>query len=298
MIKNKFKKLINKFLALFNLKIIKLNFFEPYDLTNIKINPLTAQYLAGYRPVVIDISLKDGRTSNGFDMSDESLDPAIFAIKNALKKDLKGEALYKDILNTLRENHSLMKCKNASHSLNIESNDDSDIKNHPWWAIVYPWDDYTFEDKIKNYPYEIKLNRAENGMHISSNDPNIIIKENYENSWPSHAKQYVNLINKIKEFGFQFGSEHGYVSAEIFIAKNKLRWKPGLEGNHRIAAAAALGFKNIPVLVTKIIRLDELEYWPNVIKGQFSKDQAFKIFNNIFDGKPSNIYEDWLKKFS
>ncbi|MDA8612555.1 hypothetical protein N9L10_01180 [Candidatus Pelagibacter bacterium] len=296
MIKNKFKKLINKLLSAINLKIIKLNVFDPHDFTNIKINPLTAQYLSGYRPMVINISLKNGRTSNWFEMSDESLDPAIFAIKNALKKDLEGEDLYKDILNTLKENHSLMKCKNASHSLNIESNDDEDIKKYPWWAIVHPWDDYTFEDKIKNYPYDIKRNREKNGMHIASSDPNIIIKENYENSWPSHAKQYVNLINKIKEHGFQYGSEYGYVSAEIFIEKNKLCWKPGAEGNHRMAVAAALGFKNIPVLVTKIIRLDELEYWPNVVKGLFSKDQAKKIFFDIFNAKPQKINEDWVKK--
>ena len=74
-----------------------------------------------------------------------------------------------------------------------------------------------------------------------------------------------------------------------------IRWKPGGEGNHRVAVASALGIKSIPVLVTKIIRLDELEYWPNVINGLFNKDQAIKIFYNIFDAKPSKIYNRWIK---
>ena len=55
--------------------------------------------------------------------------------------------------------------------------------------------------------------------------------------------------------------------------------------------------KKIPALVTKIIRFDELEYWPNVINGTFTNEQAIKIFHNIFDAKPSKVHEDWIKKF-
>ena len=54
--------------------------------------------------------------------------------------------------------------------------------------------------------------------------------------------------------------------------------------------------KKIPVLITRVIRLDELAYWPNVIKGRFSKDQAKKIFFDIFNAKPQKINEDWVKK--
>jgi hypothetical protein len=107
--------------------------------------------------------------------------------------------------------------------------------------------------------------------------------------------QYAKLTEQIKNYGFKYGEDYGYVNAEIFIANNMIRWKPGGEGNHRVAVASALGIKSIPVLVTKIIRLDELEYWPNVINGLFNKDQAIKIFYNIFDAKPSKIYNRWIK---
>jgi len=59
-----------------------------------------------------------------------------------------------------------------------------------------------------------------------------------------------------------------------------------------------LGLKNIPVLVTKVIRLEELEYWPNVINGTFKEDQATKIFYNIFEARPSKIHQKWIKKKS
>jgi hypothetical protein len=303
MLRNIIKTLTKKILSLFNVGIYKLNLIEPHDFTNIQINLLSAQYLVDHKSVVIRVDLNEGRTNNWFDLTDKSLDPGIFAIKNALKKNLKDEAMYEDILNTLEEYYSFMKFKNAAHSLNIDSCDNDNIKDYPWWALVNPWDSSTFEDVINEYPYEIKRNRANNGLKILSNDPNKIIKENFENGWSSHARQYVNLLNKIKHHGLKFGSEidlfedYGHISAEILVANKKIRWKPGKEGNHRLAVAAALGYKKIPALVTKIIRFDELEYWPNVINGTFTNEQAIKIFHNIFDAKPSKVHEDWIKKF-
>lgn len=296
MSQSKIKTLINNFLSKLNLKIVKLNSVEPNDLTKIKLNAIGAQYLAGHRPMVINIELKDGRTNNWFDMTENSFDPGIFSIKTALKKGFKDEDLYNDILKSLQEYYSLMKFKNASHSLNIESFDDENIKNYPWWAFVLPWDSFTFEDQIKNYPYDVKRNRLMNGLDIPSDDPNTILKENYEKGWPSHAKQYTDLVSSIKKQGFKSGAKYGYVSAEILIDKNKICWKPGAEGNHRATVAAALGIKTIPVLVTKIIRFEELEYWPNVRKGYFTKEQAKKIFYNIFNARTSKIHESWVRK--
>ena len=296
MIKSKIVQIINSFISLFNMRIIKLNSLEPVNLTKSEINPISAQYMFDQKSIVIEIDLKNGRTNNWFDLKDSSLDPGIFAIKNALKKNLKNEILYEDILNTLRDYRSVMKCENAAFSLNIDSFEDSDIKKFSWWNEIYPWDDISFEENEKNYPYQVKRNRWQNGMKILSNDPKKILEEDFKNSLDSHTKQYVNLLNDIMKQGVKFGSKYGYITAEIFISKNKFCWKPGTEGNHRTAVCAALGLKKIPVLITRVIRLDELEYWPNVIKGRFSKDQAKKIFFDIFNAKPKKINEDWIKK--
>ena len=133
-------------------------------------------------------------------------------------------------------------------------------------------------------------------MYILSDNPDEIMRDDLENSVPSHARQYTSLVEKIKNHGYKYGNDYGYATAEIFVANNELRWKPGGEGNHRIAVASALNIKNIPVLVTKIIRLEEIEYWPNVVNGLFNKNQATKIFYNIFDAKPSRIFNKWIEK--
>ncbi len=298
MFKSKLKIIINYLLAIFNLKIVNSIKSGPFDLTNKDYNFFTSQYLFDNHQFIINIDLSIGRTNNWFIMSNDSLDPPIFAIREALKKNLTSDTFYSDILSTLKEHRSLTTFSNAGEFLDLEPDFDENLKKYPWWAEVNPWDNHTFDDQIKNFPYEVKKNRERNGMQIISDDPDEIIRLDLEDSLPSHAMQYSKLTEKIRKNGFQYGGAYGYVTAEILIANNQIRWKPGREGNHRVAAASALGLKNIPVLVTKVIRLEELEYWPNVINGTFKEDQATKIFYNIFEARPSKIHQKWIKKKS
>jgi hypothetical protein len=294
--KNKIKKITNSFLSIFDLKLVRLSNSSPFDLTNKNLDPVTAQYIFGYNQMILNIDLARGRTNRWFELSDKSLDPAIFAIKSALSKGLKGDALYKDIFSVLQEFVSTQNFEeNASNFLDIEPNSSENLKDYPWWAEVKPWDNRTLDNMLKYSAYDVKRNRAKNGMHILSDDPYEIMKDNFENSLSSHSMQYAKLTEQIKNNGFKYGGDYGHINAEIFIANNMMRWKPGGEGNHRVAVATALGFKSIPVLVTKIIRLDELEYWPNVLNGSFNKDQATKIFYDIFDAKPSKINNEWIR---
>jgi hypothetical protein len=296
MFKNIIKFYINNLFSIFNLKIVNLESNKPCNLLDKDINPLSAQYYAGNKKVLMNIDLSKCRTNRWFGMSGDSLDPHIFIVNNSIKKNLRGHELYAIILKFLKENQFLGLTKNAAEYLGIDSDLSKKLANYPWWAAVNPWDNRTFEDQLYYYPIEVKKNRAINGMQILSDDHNEIVRDDIDNSLPSHANQYTKLIGQIKKNGFRYGNEFGYVTAELFVANNKFCWKIGDEGNHRATVAAALGIKKIPVLVTKIIRLDELEYWPNVINGIFSKDQATKIFYNIFNAKPSKIYDKWIEK--
>ena len=294
MFKKKFKVFINNILSWFNLKIVNLASVYPKDLTNSDVNPLSAQYHINDNKMVMNIDLSKCRTNRWFDMSYNTLDPGIFAIRNSLKKNLKGEEFYTNILEILNKQKNLVHKYNAAKLLDIDSNDNGNIKDYPWWAAVNPWDNKTFEYELKSMPYAVKRDRAKNGHMILSNDPIEIMKEDSE-SYQSHARQYTDLTKRIIKNGFRYGNTYGFVTAELFVVKNKFRWKIGDEGNHRAAVAAALGIKQIPVLVTKIIRIEELEYWPNVVNGSFNNHQPTKIFYSIFDAKPSKIYNEWIK---
>jgi len=298
MFKKKLSRTINNLLSNLGLKIVNLNSIGPLDLISKNIDPITAQYLFGLNQVIVEMKFAECRTNRWFDMFENSLDPGIFATMKAIKKNLKGKVLLDDIYLTLKEYKSLIGINNAQDFLDIEPTENNILNSYPWWAAVNPWDNRTFDYMLKFHPIEVKKDRLKNGMKILSNDPYEIMEENEQRSLKSHAKQYAKLTEEIKEKGFKYGNDFGYVLAELFILNNEFRWKIGGEGNHRAAVAVALGIKKIPVVVNKIIRLDEIQYWPNVANGIFTKDQATKIFNNIFFAQPSKINYKWIKKNS
>ncbi len=64
-------------------------------------------------------------------------------------------------------------------------------------------------------------------------------------------------------------------------------------GQHRACALAALGHPTLPVRLTSpssasIIRRDDVDFWPYVRTGLFSRETALEVFDRIFSGIPSS----------
>lgn len=64
-----------------------------------------------------------------------------------------------------------------------------------------------------------------------------------------------------------------------------------IQGQHRISALAALGRSHVPVRIcdtwwqkTNAVRRAEVDSWPNVRNGLFTREQALEIFDRIFEG--------------
>lgn len=55
-----------------------------------------------------------------------------------------------------------------------------------------------------------------------------------------------------------------------------------MHGQHRVAAATALGFKTIPVNITKVVHYHEIPHWPQVHRGFWSEEQAQKFIEHLF----------------
>ena len=132
-----------------------------------------------------------------------------------------------------------------------------------------------------------------NGFFIKSSDPNEIMREDQINSLPSHVKQYISLINLIKRDKYIPEIKNSYIEVELLLKNDKYCWKPSGEGNHRATVVASLGYKEIKALVTRVVRFEEVEYWPNVVNGCYQKKDAEIIFDRFFEAKPPNYNDDW-----
>ena len=58
----------------------------------------------------------------------------------------------------------------------------------------------------------------------------------------------------------------------------------GGDGNHRAYIMAALGYKILPVQISKIVDRSKVYDWPNVKNNEYSTKEAKEIFDTVFKG--------------
>lgn len=68
------------------------------------------------------------------------------------------------------------------------------------------------------------------------------------------------------------------------------------EGQHRFALGAALGVRSIAAVVTSVVRREDAEYWPQVVRGVFTEAGALTSFDRIFEGIPAPACRGWIDR--
>lgn len=97
----------------------------------------------------------------------------------------------------------------------------------------------------------------------------------------------IKIYNSIQKHGYnpyQMGSDH--IRASFFVNGEDYRVTIS-SGKHRIAALQALSYESVPILFGPpkfpiIIRRDEVDYWPNVKAGYYTKEKALEVFDRRF----------------
>lgn len=152
---------------------------------------------------------------------------------------------------------------------------------YPEWALVLPWEDISINQNYKTYLIrfiEKRKKLKELYKNLKKKDGDKLIYHDF--AWESHAEQYINLYKSISNYGFKKTSS---IPVHLFKYKNLYRLSLSEDGNHRVRIAYMLNLKTIPLKISKIIDLENIEDWTNVKNGLYSLNEARKIFKNYFN---------------
>jgi len=292
---NNLAQYINSFLSLFDIKIIKLKpyiVFRPEE--SICHNPRTILGVNFNKNSIFRVPLNKGRTSRWFDLGKSSRDPALFFLRKGIELNLNKYEMEKYLINRLNKHNDIVRPNNAGEQVGLKAPLNNYLSSMPYWAKVLPWEDCSIEERLKSFPNSVKQDRKKSGLRIKSDNPEEIMLIDKNFSIDSHVHQYLYLLHSIRSKGLISNRKNGYISAFFLFHNNSWRWILGGEGNHRAIVASALNMDFVDVCVEGIIRYDDLEWWPNVCNGLYTKEEAEFIFESIFYGTPSFIYENWI----
>jgi hypothetical protein len=189
------------------------------------------------------------------------------------------------------ENYYNHYCPTSMQSV-LRSDNPSLNKYHPM-ATVLPWGISTPEEKLPNICVDPSAEQL-----LSKEAHKLGLKEKNNFGWQFFGpvsedlglQEYARLIsvyNSIKEHGY-LPEKYGYMHGQFLVSDDDWVWV-NIGGKHRFSSLAALQYKSIPVALKSrssalFIRRSDVDYWPNVKNGLFSRTDALNIFDRILSG--------------
>ena len=213
-----------------------------------------------------------GRTIRGTAFENPDLDPLYKCLVNYWK-DTFDEAGFVSALMSAVEKESNQRVSDFVGDLQNKS-----ISSLPSWTVVYPWEKFSHQYLKKHYLQLLSENRSEYlteyGVHLDHP-----FSENYAKS---HAVQLRSLITSIRREGFRVNTD--LPRAFVLLNGSDWRWVMAGNGNHRAYSMAFLGYSALPITVNGVIRRENCEKWSNVVGGDYTAQEALKVFDTVFEG--------------
>ena len=104
---------------------------------------------------------------------------------------------------------------------------------------------------------------------------------------PSRAADDVARIESVRKSvlgkGYKRGNlPDGDIEVEALIGPDGSERYHLISGNHRAAVLTSIGQESLPVRVISVVRREDVDVWPKVRSGVFSRDQALSHFDQYF----------------
>lgn len=256
---------------------------EIVDLRNNGNHPLQFKYSEIFKSAILNANLEDGRSQPGFSLTGNS--PFVKAAQVGLLNDINSIESYKEMFQVFEQYYNIICVKHAAQWFGLNVN--SKFNEVKPWGAVFPWrarsiDSYqhAYENAAINENLSCNIN---SGIELGwlFNGPVSEIKIDIE------VKRMIYVIKQILLNGYQRNDGlEGDANATILVNNNN-EWRWILTGgNHRASASSAIGLKQIPIRINLVIRRDEVAFWPHVINGNFTIQEALSIFDSYYFAKP------------
>ena len=287
----------------FNIQVRRHSNVAPVDLTrHLDLSPREAAYLAGARPALVRVS-----TSRCIHMlylasqcDKQSTSPFVATLLDyarGVHKTYHGSKL--------EMFYRLFQPANGAELMGFPSGANTMLAA----CSAHGAPKFFFLNQPANWPsenlkYRQRMIEVENRLHGA--------RLGHEAGWSFYGpvsekkgalefKRLVAVYNHMKQRGF-YADPTGLDNITGFwLCRNNSEWRLyGSGGQHRLAAAAALGISDIvvqiePLATGGVIDRSDVDCWPLVKKGEITPSQAISLFDRIYAGKPPDAAGKWMR---
>ena len=281
---------VERALRRFGYKLAAYPSEPPVDLRSVCNHPLAARYFSVSKQVLITVEVSRGRGLRTFPL-DASTHPFVFALQSAALADDPKSC----IRAALRAYYELTQPTSAAEWLDLPAGS-SPLSHQPPWAVSMPWDVRTPEQwRAANERYALQENLEHHvtGERLTINSGWHFWGPVTEQKLEIETRRLHDLATSLSAHGLvRHDGEDGDVCAVVLERDHDWRWQV-LGGEHRAAAFSALGFVTMPVRVLQVVSRHDVDVWPGVVRGIFTRTDALATFDRVFEGRLPRVARRW-----
>lgn len=262
------------------------------DMRAITEDPVEALYRSGGRPVLVDIPLDRlrGLGNLAFPCVRGAGHPLIETAAAYLRGDCSGYAG-----SPLERFSRAWAPPSAAAAMGLLGLDAShELSRIPAYASVSisPWGSVEPSEAASRRAMLSRLENRHHGANLTVDEGSLISGSLSIAKGKLEYDRVIRIVDSIGEGDYLRSDEpDGDIKGLILLRGNG--WAVHvIQGQHRAAALAALGRTRAPVRLCdtwwqkiNAVRRAEVDSWPNVGNGLFTREQALEIFDRIFEGK-------------
>lgn len=250
------------------------------DLRSKSNHPLSLKYGEIFSSALINADVRQGRILPYFELSKNA--PFYKAAKAGFLFEEQVDS-FSAVKSELNNFYKEFQPKNISDWFLLRVQDKSNLKELPAWAAVLPWRARSVKSFQETIEEGTRKDNEKDGLEGGVEKGWAYCGPVSEEKLSIEAKRINELIYSFRKKGYRRSFEKdGDIVATALVNKNNDWCWLVTSGYHRACVLAAMGEKIIPVRVNLVIREDEVDFWPHVLSGFYSKDMAISIFRSIF----------------
>lgn len=268
---------------------------KPLDLRANGNDPRAMLYRGTKQPVLVDGALDAGRGLPLFTFSPSGVHPFVRAVMAALENGDEKRAIRR----VLQEYYEVFRPRSAAELYGLSPEDVPRLANEPPWAALLPWDEETIELWRADIQASVLRENRRFGRELTVSEGWAWCGPTSPEKLDIETDRLHAIMSAIRQRGLR-RDDHadGDISVVVLMRRDgQWRWQ-ARTGQHRAAVAGALRFTTLPLRVEKIVNRHDVDIWPNVVSGIFSRDAALQLFDRIFDGHYPPVAQSWASAVS
>jgi hypothetical protein len=263
------------------------------DLRETTNHPLSLRYSELYNSAILNGKFDNGRVQPCLRAGVDT--PFVMAAQKAVDYGIQRIGALEVMIASLADYYSTVLPRNASEWLGLSSDANPQLLAAPPWAAVFPWRARSLESYREAYENAAYAENLAQGRDIGIADGWLFCGPVSEEKIKIEAERILCVLKSISKDGYhRHEGGDGDVRATALINDDQEWVWLITAGNHRAAAAAALGYESIPVRVNLVISRNDALLWKHVVDGLFTMHEAVTVFDNIFYGRSLADVRPWF----